>query len=88
MTNTPTQKPVLPEEITNLHTKEYMKKVINTYLATKYIDNLRPFNGGYATGLIYELEDGSFYQSQSTDPLVQFRKLEPSEAKGIFNEKL
>lgn len=61
-----------------------MKKVINIYLATDYIDKLEPFNGGYATGIIYELEDGNFYQGQSTDSLVGFRKLDRDDDKKIL----
>lgn len=61
-----------------------MKKVKNIYLATDYIDELKPFNGGYATGIIYELEDRTFYQGQSTDPLVQFRKIDRDEDKNLL----
>lgn len=61
-----------------------MIKVKNIYLATDYIDELKPFNGGYATGIVYELENGSFYQGQSTDPLVSFRKLDREEDKNIL----
>lgn len=53
-----------------------MIKVKNIYLATDYIDKLEPFNGAYSTGIIYELENGSYYQAQSTDPLVAFSKLD------------
>lgn len=51
-----------------------MKKVKQVW----YSDSTEGVGGHYSTGLILELEDGTFVRHQSTDPVMPFEKFAPS----------
>lgn len=50
-----------------------MQKVINIF----YTEDIEELGGQSGTGLVLELEDGTFLRGQSTDVLKPFEPFEP-----------
>ena len=56
-----------------------MKKVKNTYLITDREERMKKISSsGMATGLILELEDGSFWSAYSTSQVCPFEEISES----------
>jgi len=51
-----------------------MKKVKNVF----YTDKKEEVGGHYSSGLVLELEDGTFLRGQTTDPIMSFEPFTPA----------